>query len=504
VKDRNDKGRDAKARGEKARSRTSRRGFLKGSALAGGGVLLGSAGLNWVSPRIWREPLRIDENAGFWARSQAPKNPALDKDLSVDVAVLGGGLTGLSAAYYIRRASPQKSVAVLEARGCGNGASGRNGAMVLTMTADRYMNFSGAPAMDKRIYDLTVENIRALATLGNAMDIECDLETNGALQVFESAGEAKAALRYVEQARSLGMPVEYWDARQVATALGTQVYTGGFFDPNGGQVHPMKLVHVFKSAAQSAGATVYEDTLVTNIEEGAEVVLHTGGGHRVRAKSLVLASNAYTPNMGFLRNSVLPLREYIAMTRPLSEAELAAIGWRVRVPFNDSRTEVFYLGLTKDGRVHIGGGAPRYEFNNGAGAADADGHADVAGLHAARLRRELARIFPTLAGVEFEVNWSGMIDWSLDASPSVGITGSHRNIFYGLGYSGHGVNLTSLFGRIIADLEAGREAEWTQYPFVHAHLIYVPNEPFRWLAAEGSLAWYGLTEGGFSDRGRRP
>jgi len=482
------KGRDATACGP-----ASRRAFLKNSALAGGGVLLGSAGLNWVSPLVWREPLWIDENASFWARSQAPKNPALDKDLSVDVAVLGGGLTGLSAAYYIRRLSPQKSVAVLEARGCGNGASGRNGAMVLTMTADRYMNFSASPALDKQIYDLTAENIRALAKLSDATGIECELETNGALQVFENAGEAKAALRYVEQARSLGMPVQFWDARQVTAALGTQVYTGGFFDPGGGQVHPMKLVHVFKSAAENAGAVIYENTVVEGVDEGAELLLHIGGGYRVTAKSLVLASNAFTPNMGFLRNSVLPVREYVAMTRPLSEKELEAIGWRMRVPFNDSRTEVFYLGLTKEGRIHIGGGAPRYEFNNGAG--NARTVAGVAGLHAVQLRRELTRIFPRLAGVEFDVHWSGMIDWSLDASPSVGTTGKHRNIFYGLGYSGHGVNLTSVFGRIIADLEAGRGAKWTQYPFVNANPIYVPNEPFRWLAAEGSLAWYRLTEG---------
>jgi gamma-glutamylputrescine oxidase len=476
---------------------TSRRGFLKGSALAGGGVLLGSGGLNWLSPLIWREPLRIDENASYWARSQAPKNRALDHDLRVDVAVLGGGLTGLSAAYFIRRASPQKSVAVLEARGCGNGASGRNGAMVLTMTADRYMNFSAAPAMDRQLYDLTVENIRNLQKLSSVTGIDCELEIGGALQVFENAGDAGAALRYVEQARSLGMPVEFWDARRVAEALGTRVYSGGFFDPNGGQVQPMKLVHVFKLAAERAGAVVYENTVVEGVEEGAEVVVHAGGC-RVRAKSLVLAANAFTPNLGFLRNSVLPVREYVAMTRPLSEEEIKEIGWQSRVPFNDSRTEVFYLGLTQEGRIHIGGGAPRYEFNNGgagAGAAAPAGAGD-ARLHTARLRRELTRIFPSLAGVEFEINWSGMIDWSLDASPSVGITGKHRNIFYGLGYSGHGVNLSSIFGRIIADLEAGRAAQWAQYPFVNAHLKYVPNEPFRWMAAEGSLAWYGLTEGG--------
>jgi glycine/D-amino acid oxidase-like deaminating enzyme len=497
------KDRGAKDGGAKAGAGTSRRGFLKGSALAGGGVLLGAAGLNWVSPAIWREPLTIDENASFWARSQAPKNPALDKDLNVDVAVLGGGLTGLSAAYFIRRASPQKSVAVFEARGCGNGASGRNGAMLLTMTADRYMNFSAAPAMDKQIYDLTVDNIRALAKLSEATGIECDLEANGALQVFENAGDAKAAVRYVEQARSLGMPVQFWDARQVAAALGTQIYTGGFFDPNGGQVHPMKLVHVFKSAAQNAGATVYENTPVLGIDEGTELMLRVGGGRSVRARSLVLAGNVFTPNMGFLRNSVLPLREFVAITRPLSETELEAIGWRMRVPFNDSRTEVFYLGLTTDGRIHIGGGAPRYEFNNGGvdgravgvGGAGAGAGAGDAGRHTARLRKELSRIFPRLAGVPFEVNWSGMIDWSLDASPAVGTMGKHRNVFYGIGYSGHGVNLTSIFGRIIADLEAGREAQWAQFPFVNAHLKYVPNEPFRWMAAEASLAWYGLTEG---------
>ena len=474
----------------KSRPTTSRRRFLKNSALAGGSVLLGAGGLNVISPWIWREPLPLDQNRSYWARSQPPQNPPLTQDLQVDVAVLGGGLTGLSAAYFIRHLSPRKSVAVLEARGCGNGASGRNGAMVLNMTADRYMNFSAAPEMDKRIYDLTAENIRFLAKLSASTGIDCELDTQGALQVLSSARDATAARDYVRQARALGMPVEFWDARQVAGAIGTKVYEGGFFDPNAGQVHPMKLVHVFKAAAESAGAAIYENTQVVSIEEGRELALHAQSGRTIRAKSLVLASNAFTPNLGFFRNSVVPLREYVAMTRPFSEQELAELGWRLRVPFNDSRTEVFYLGLTREGRIHIGGGTPRYNFNNGRGSAE------IAGTHTAQLLRELARIFPRLAGTEFDVKWDGVVDWSMDASPSVGYTGKYRNVFYGLGYSGHGVNLTSIFGRIIADLEAGRGAAWKHYPFVNAGLIYAPNEPFRWLAAESSLAWYKLTEPG--------
>ena len=469
-----------------SRTRTGRRRFLKNSALAAGGALLGGAGLNAISPLIWREPLPLEPNRSYWSRSQPPQNPALAADLDVDVAVLGGGLTGLSAAYFIRRVSPQKSVAVLEAMGCGNGASGRNGAMVLTMTADRYMNFSSAPAVDKQIYDLTAANIRSLASLSAASGVDCELETHGALQVFDNAADAAAAREYVRQARSLGMPVEFWDARQVLSALGTEVYEGGFFDPSGGQVHPMKLVQVFKTAAASVGAVIYENTRVDRIEEGRELVLHAGR-HTIRARSLVLASNAFTPNLGYLRNSVVPLREFVAMTRPFSEAELKEIGWRLRVPFNDSRTEVFYLGLTQEGRIHIGGGTPRYDFNNGIG------HAGVAS-QVSRLQRELGRIFPRLAGIEFDVHWDGVVDWSLDAAPAVGTTGRHRNIHYGLGYSGHGVNLTSIFGRIIADLEAGRGDAWQHYPFVNANLYYVPNEPFRWLAAQSGLAWYRLTE----------
>lgn len=467
---------------------SSRRRFLKKAAFASSGAVLGSVGLNQISPRIWREPLEFGPNRSYWARSQPPQNPSLTENIAVDVAVIGGGFTGLSAAYYLRHNSPSKRVVVLEARGCGNGASGRNGAMVLTMTADRYMHFSSAPAMDKKIYDLTVENIRTLSKLSAMTGIDCELETNGALQVLVTSEDVSAAKAYVQEARSLGMPVECWEKQQLTSAIGTGIYEAGFFDPNGGHIHPMKLVHVFKAAAENAGAEIYENTPVADIREGPKHLLHTTGGQTVEAKSLVLATNAFTSRLGFFRNSIVPVHEYVAVTQPFSEQQLAEIGWRKRVPFNDSRTEVFYLGLTQDNRIHIGGGAPRYFFNGGAG----DGR--DAASHSEQLQRELSRIYPRLSGVKFEAGWDGVVDWSIDASPSVGWTGRHNNIFYGLGYSGHGVNLTSIFGKIIADLEAGREEPWKQYPFFNASMDYVPNEPFRWLGAQVGLAWYRLTE----------
>jgi gamma-glutamylputrescine oxidase len=470
---------------------SSRRKFLKKAAVASGGALLGVVGLNELSPSIWREPLLIEPNRSYWARSQPPQNPPLSDDIIVDVAVLGGGFTGLSAAYYIRSISPHKRVAVFEAKGCGNGASGRNGAMVLTMTEDRYMNFSSTPAIDKKIYDLTADNIQRLSKLSAATGIDCELETNGALETLLTSEDVKAAKAYVQQARSLGMPVEFWHKPQLMQAIGTEVYEAAFFDPSGGQVHPMKLVHVFKAAAEQAGAEIYENTAVASIDGGREHLLHTTAGHTIKAKSLVLATNAFTSKLGFFRNSILPVYEYVAATPPLSERQLAEIGWHMRVPFNDSRTEVFYLGLTKDNRIHIGGGSPSYNFNSGASH---ESDATNAATHFAQLQRELVRIYPVLSGVDFEIGWDGIVDWSLDESPSVGCTGKYKNIFYGLGYSGHGVNLTSVFGRIIADLEAGRDEPWKQYPFVNNHLKYILNEPFRWLGAQAGLTWYHLTE----------
>jgi gamma-glutamylputrescine oxidase len=196
---------------------SSRRHFLKKAAITSSGAVLGSVGLNQISPRIWREPSVVEPNRSYWARSQPPQNPPLTQDIAVDVAVLGGGFTGLSAAYYIRIISPHKRVVVLEAKGCGNGASGRNGAMVLTMTADRYMHFSSSPAIDKKIYDMTVENIRTLSKLSAMTGIDCELETNGALQVLVTSEDVNAAKAYVQEARSLGMPVECWDKQQLAT-----------------------------------------------------------------------------------------------------------------------------------------------------------------------------------------------------------------------------------------------------------------------------------------------
>jgi gamma-glutamylputrescine oxidase len=467
---------------------TSRRNFLKKTAAVSAAGVAGACGINVVAPTLFPEKMVFEKNRSFWANALPAANPPLTQDLAVDVAIIGGGFTGLSAAYYLKKILPSQEVAVLEAERCGNGASARNGAMMLTMTDDRFMVWSGEPELDNLIYELTVENIRRLQKLSAEMGLDADIEQNGALQVFNTKRDAEAGREYFEKIKPQGLPFEYWDRAQVFESIGTSFYEGGLFDPGSGQLHPGKLVALFKAAAEAAGARIFEGTTVVHVEEDGQLRLTTADGKTVRANEVILATNAFTSKLGYLRRVVAPFFDYVGITAPLSDTTLAATGWRKRIPFNDSRTEVFYLGLTKDGRIHIGGGLADYEFNNGVE------EPTRATKRYEELRAELQRIYPKLAGVPFEVCWSGAVDMSLDQTPAVGQMGKHENIFYALGFSGHGVNLTSVFGRVLADLIAGHAAEWSWLPYLNRLPPYMPNEPFRWLGTQIATEYYRLSE----------
>jgi len=466
----------------------SRRNFLKNTAAVGAGGVVSVLGINAAAPHVLAERMVFEPNESYWSRALPPANPPLRQDASVDVAIIGGGFTGLSAAYYLKKNQPEKNVALFEAQRCGNGASGRNGAMMLNMTDDRFLQWSGEPELDKRIYDLTLDNIRRLQALSAATGIDADIEQNGALQVCNTKKDAEAGIAFINKIKGHGLPFEYWDRSAVVTALGTGFYQGALFDPGSGQLHPGKLVALLKAAATMAGAEIYDGTAIVDVEEGETLRLTSADGKTIRAKAVILATNAFTSKLGYLRRAVAPFFDYVGITAPLTDAKLAETGWRLRVPFNDSRTEVFYLGLTRDQRIHIGGGLADYEFNNGVT------NPKQAETRYAALREELLRIYPMLGDVPFELCWNGAVDMSLDQTPAIGKMGKFQNIFYALGYSGHGVNLTSVFGRILADLVEGKEAQWAWLPYLDRLPLYIPNEPFRWLGVQMATEYLRLTE----------
>jgi gamma-glutamylputrescine oxidase len=361
--------------------------------------------------------------------------------------------------------------------------------MLLTLTEDRYMQSSSDAQVDKRIYELTADNIRRLRGFSAEYGVDAEIEQDGALQVCNSAEQSAVALEYCERARAGGLPVEFWDNQKTAQAIGTRLYAGAYFDPNSGQVHPGKLVRLFKTAAQAEGVEIFEQSPVVHIEQGPQIILTLTNGSSVKCKALIMATNAYSSKLGYLRGAASPIFDYMAITAPLSETRLSQIRWTRRIPFNDCRTEVFYLGLTRDNRVHIGGGPVDYVFNNGVSEPSTAAHRFAA------LRSELTQIYPSLADEPFERTWSGLVDMSLDQTPAVGRMGKHGNILYAIGFSGHGVNLTSVFGRILADLVAQKDPAWEWLPYLNRLPTYTPNEPFRWAGIHLALGLNRLREG---------
>ncbi len=459
-----------------------RRQVLKTMGLAGAGGIAGAAAVNALAPTLLPEETVFEPNHSYWSLVLPPKNPPLMSHLEADVVVIGGGFTGLSAAYYLTESLPTKKVALLEATRCGNGASGRNGAMVLNLK-----HTEGEPEINRRMYQLTVDNVETLRKLSEAAGMDCELDQHGALTVMNSANQASQAQTDLRVAHAHGLPLEYWDKIQTAAAIGTPVYAGAVFDPGAGQVHPGKLLCLWKSLAEKGGVHIFEDTPVTAIREGALHSITTRDGFTVRAPLLVLATNAYTSKLGLLRAAVAPIFNYIGITPKLEPEQLRELNWKIPIPFNDNRQEVYYAGFTRDGRVHFGGGPVDYGFNNALRTPT-----NAAQRHA-KLHREFGRVFPLLANVPFESQRSGIVDVSLDQNPAVGRMGRWNNILYGIGYSGEGVNLTSVFGRIIADLAAGKAEHWQWFPFLNRRPPYIPNEPFRWLAVEADLAYSRLT-----------
>jgi gamma-glutamylputrescine oxidase len=466
-------------------TRLTRRGFLKGCAVAAGGMAAATLAVEVATPLVFPERMIFDDNTSPWVLDQPAKNAPLTEDLDVDVAVIGGGYTGLSAAYHLLQRYPERTVALFEAKGVGHGASGRNGGMILPQPCNEYMQVYTDTQTHKLTYEATVDNLNQLARLIEAQEIDCELERNGVLLVIVKEAHVDKYRRYVDEARSMGIPVEFWDRKRTSEQIGSDVYFASLFDPNGGEVHPMKLIRSLKKAAEGAGTHIYEDSPVLEIEEGEVLRLVVGEGrHTVRAGAVVLGTNGYTSKLGFFKNYVLAIHTPMALTPTLPESTFAEIGWNRRLAYSDTYNILYHLSRTSDNRILIGSGHVDYFFNNGIVYR---GNLDEMRI---LLMRELERIYPRLSGMEFEYVWTGVLGFSLDFSQSVGVTGKHKNIYYGLAYAGHGVNLATLFGRIIADLYAGEQDRWRDMPFLNHRFIPLPPEPLKWVGVQANIAYF--------------
>lgn len=426
----------------------------------------------------------------FWLEEAGPYNPAppLQGDLTVDVAIVGGGFTGLSTALHIKERQPGLRVAVLEAGAVGWGASGRNAGFSMTLFGISL----GLTIMrwgEQRAREADEYMVRAVEYTENQIDrlgIDCNYERTGLLQVAANRGQLKLQQHEFKLASKAGLHETRWLDRDETQALvGSPLYVGARFDPLCALLQPARLVRGLAKAAKAAGVTIYEGTPVTAVHPGPNVRLDTPGGC-VTAGKVVLATNAYAAWHKRLRRLQVPMHTYIVLTEPLSDLQLEAIGWRQRVGIEDGRNLLHYYRLTPDNRILMGGHDAIYYYGNRTGV---DRHRRLQRA----LQRTVRETFPALGDVTFTHHWGGPISATLDLVPAIGHIGP--NIVYSLGCMGHGVALTQLNGRTVADLVLETPSELTSAWFVERKALPIPPEPLRYPVIQSIRGMLRLLDG---------
>jgi len=409
--------------------------------------------------------------------------PPLLGDTAADVVVVGGGYTGLWAAWQLRQLEPGIDVVVLERDECGFGPSGRNGGFINGFYdhAATLVDLFGRDGAVKVIEAgaRTIDELEAWMTVHG---VDAWFRREGYIGLASSPAQAGGWVEPLEVARELGIEDRYrvLDREALGAFVRSPVFEGGHHVDDGGTVQPARLARGLRRVAMEHGIRVHEHTPVTRLEPGrhggmgpVEAVTPRG---TVRAKHAVLAINAWAGGTKRFGSRIVPRASYIAITAPVPD-RLADIGWTSGVSIYDYRSALRYLRTTPDGRIAMGVGGERGTWN---GKVDDRFDFDERGTqHAVDA---IHRFFPGFRDVPIEARWGGPIDVTSSHQPFTGTFAGDR-IHYALGYTGNGVGPSHLMGKILAARILGRETDDTRLPLVDYEPRRFPPQPFRSLGA---------------------
>ena len=392
--------------------------------------------------------------------------PPLAGSVRADVCVVGGGLAGLSAALEL--AARGYSVALLEARRIGWGASGRNGGQALVGFASDDAVEAQLPAGDaRRAWHLTVEGLNLLRQRIATHRIDCDF-VSGYLSLAVNARKARALDQWIDHVeRRYQYPLQRVTQQDVGQWIASKRFHSGAYDANSGHLHPLKYTLGLAEAVRAAGVMTFEGSPVQAVVRGAKPVVKTGQG-RIECDYVVLAGNVYIDEFGKalapeLPPRIMPVGTYITATEPMDAARADAL-IRNRAAVCDTNFVLDYFRLTRDHRMLFGG---RVSYSTATPS-------DLAGS----MKKRMLAVFPQLEDLPLAHIWGGFVDITMNRAPDFGRIGD--NIYYLQGFSGHGLALTGMAGKLAAEAIAGQAerfdliARLKHLPFPGGRLMRTP------------------------------
>ncbi|MBV8074503.1 MAG: FAD-dependent oxidoreductase [Candidatus Eremiobacteraeota bacterium] len=430
-------------------------------------------------------------------RFEGEPSPALPLQGTVeaDVAIAGGGYTGLWTALLLCERAPALRIALIESEICGAGASGKNGGFVhgyWSGIGKFAPAFGDAVALEiGRLGTRAQDALRAFCT---APHVDVWWREKGIVKIACSPAQDASVARTIETARRLGVAERAvpLSAEEVQVRCRSPRFRSGVFLTEGANLQPARLARALRAQAIRRGIAIFERTPALAVEPG----LVTTPRGAIRAPEIVLATNAELSAHAHLRRHLTNFSSFMVLTQPVPGA-LAELGWTGGEGLDDARMFVHYFRTTPDGRVAMGSGSGPLSYGGRVTPLLANDAAS-----AARAETALRRLLPGLGAAKVTHAWGGAIDVSADGLPFFGTLPEGR-IHFGCGYSGHGVNATWIGGKILASLVLREENDWTRSPFCRRTVPVLPPEPWRFVGGRFVRAAIVRCEEAEED-GRRP
>lgn len=410
--------------------------------------------------------------------------PALDGEARADLAVVGGGFTGLWTALFARRRNRDARIVLLEAGRCGDAASGRNGGFCAPSISHGIGHaLQRWPAEAERLIRLGRENLDEMEADLAHFAIATEFERTGKLNVAATPWQVEALRAMERNYARFGIDCTFLEGPALRRKLDSPLYVAGLFEPNYALLNPSMLVAELRRVCLDQGVEIYEDTPVQALRRETDgIFLKTPRG-QLRAPRVALATNAAPPLLRRLRPAVIPVYDYILVTEPLRPAQLQAIGWTGRYGVTDGGNQFHYLRKTADDRILWGGYDAIYHFGSRRDEARTQRPESFA-----RLARQFAEAFPPLADVSFTHAWGGVIDTSARTT-FFGGTAAGGRVAYAMGFTGQGVSASRFAGLAMLDMLDGITSARTELAMLRRAPFPFPPEPLRsigiWLAQRG-------------------
>lgn len=430
---------------------------------------------------ISKSALRDVAMKPFWLdRPDAPVAlPPLEANLKADLLVVGGGFTGLWGAIQSKQAHPDRDVILIEKNEIATGASGRPGGVVSTSVMHGLSNAVRIFPRDiAELERLGKENMAGMMSTIEQFGIDCHAEWGGELTVAVDPAHVESLREEHELHLRYGHNSVFLDEAAVQAEIRSPRYKAAVWSKDvSGTVHPALLAWGLKRAAIELGVRIFEHTELLSFADHGDRMEATTPRGSVTAPRVLLATNAFGAGHKHIKRRVVPVRDRVLATEPLTPAQMHSIGWKHRQGAYDTRTQMNYMRLTKDNRI-IFGGRLAYAFG---GTPFPDVDSDTATYEP--LAGAFFETFPQLAGVRFTNAWSGPID--LTTRMAVHFQRYHgEKVVYAGGYSGFGVSASRFGARIALDILDGSKTPESRLDFATTLPTRVPPEPFRWLGAQ--------------------